>query len=145
MRRLWYCVANPLTGRYVLGVIMKSEELSLIESKIEVVLPNSYKQALLNYPETLFGTEAEDFHFLTNANEIISENLEVRENGYFGEKWPDRHFIIGHNGCGDYYVINHTNTEFSVGLADQDKMECNLFANNLNEFVEKLLKEFETK
>ncbi|EGR1345593.1 hypothetical protein ACUMO5_004577 [Vibrio parahaemolyticus] len=55
---------------------MKSDELSLIESKTGVVLPNSYKQALLNYPETLIGTEAEDFHFLTNANEIISENLE---------------------------------------------------------------------
>ncbi len=131
--------------RYVLGVIMKSEELSLIESKIGGVLPNSYKQALLNYPETLIGTEAEDFHFLTNANEIISENLEVRENGYFGEKWPDRYFIIGHNGCGDYYVINHTNTEFSVGLADHDKMECNLFAINLSEFVEKLLNDFETE
>ncbi|POB90035.1 hypothetical protein [Vibrio vulnificus] len=68
---------------------MKSEELSRIESKTGVVLPNSYKQALLNYPETLIGTEAEDFYFLTNANEIISENLEVRENGYFGGKWPD--------------------------------------------------------
>lgn len=138
-------MAHTLAGRYVLGVIMKSEELNLIESKIGVMLPNCYKQALLNYPETLAGTEAEDFHFLTNADEIISENLEVRESGYFGEKWPDRYFIIGHNGCGDYYVINHTNTEFSVGFADHDKMECNLFANNLGEFVEKLLREFETE
>ena len=58
---------------------MKSEEVNLIESKIGVMLPNCYKQALLNYPETLAGTEAEDFHFLTNADEIISENLEVEK------------------------------------------------------------------
>ncbi|EPP1865233.1 hypothetical protein ACUMO5_004576 [Vibrio parahaemolyticus] len=42
-------------------------------------------------------------------------------------------------------MINHTNTEFSVGLADHDQMECNLFANNLSEFVEKLLNEFEAE
>ncbi|MFH0261382.1 SMI1/KNR4 family protein [Vibrio barjaei] len=124
---------------------MKSEELSRIERKTGIVLPQSYKQALLNYPEDLVDTEAEDYHFLTDADEIISENLEVRVSGYFGEKWPERYFIIGHNGCGDYYVISHTSTEFSVGFTDHNKMECKLFADSLDEFVEKVLNEFETK
>ena len=124
---------------------MKLEELSLIEIKTGIVLPKSYKQALLNYPEALVGTEAEDFHFLTDADEIISENLEVRVSGYFGEKWPEDYFIIGHNGFGDYYVISHTSTEFSVGFTDHNKMECNLFSDSLDEFVEKLLNEFEVE
>lgn len=124
---------------------MKSEELSLIERKTGIALPKSYKQALLYYPEALVGTEAEDFHFLSDAGEIISENLEVRVSGYFGEKWPEDYFIIGHNGFGDYYVISHTSTEFSVGFANHNKMECNLFADSLDEFVEKLLNEFEVE
>ncbi|MCU4677193.1 SMI1/KNR4 family protein [Catenovulum sp. 2E275] len=93
------------------------EEIESIEEKTGIKLPNSYKQVMLNYPRELLGTEAEGFGLLNDARVIIEENNDVRANGYFGEAWPERYFIIGQNGCGDYYVINHESLEFLVGLS----------------------------
>ena len=120
---------------------MNQVEIESIEEKTGIKLPESYKQVLLNYPKELLGTEAEDFGLLSDAEVIIEENIEVRSNGYFGEAWPGRYFIIGQNGCGDYYVINHENQEFSVGFACHEEMACNPYAANLAEFIGKYLNE----
>lgn len=122
---------------------MNSEEIEIIEEKTGLVLPVSYKQVVLNYPDELLGTEAEDFGLLNDPEVIINENIDVRKNGYFGEKWPARYFIIGQNGCGDYYVINYQKEEFSVGFSDHETMACNPYASNLTEFIGKYLSEIE--
>ncbi len=120
---------------------MTNEEIQLIEERTGITLPDSYKEIVMNYPEELRGTEAEDYGLINEPKSIIAENLNVRENGYFGESWPERYFIIGLNGCGDYYVINHQNKDFSVGFACHEKMSCDPFASNLTEFVKKYLSE----
>ncbi|MCU4677727.1 SMI1/KNR4 family protein, partial [Catenovulum sp. 2E275] len=85
----------------------------------------------------------EDYGLLNDAEIIIEENNDVRNNGYFGESWPESYFIIGQNGCGDYYVINHQGKEFSVGFASHEEMACNPYAANLAEFISKYLREIE--
>lgn len=120
---------------------MNQDDVKKIEKNTEIKLPEFYKQVLLNYPKELVGTEAEDFGLLNDADVIIYENNDVRRNGYFGEAWPARYFIIGQNGCGDYFVINLNGTTFSVGYACHEKMECIAYAKSLDEFVEKYLAE----
>ncbi|TBW47475.1 hypothetical protein EZI54_22720 [Marinobacter halodurans] len=120
---------------------MTNDEIRSIERSTGIKLPESYREILLNYPKELAGTEAEDFGLLNDPEAIAEENIEVRKNGYFGEKWPERYFIIGQNGCGDYYVINHEKSEFSVGFACHERMACDPYAANLAEFVEKYLAE----
>lgn len=90
---------------------------------------------MLNYPKELLCTEAEDFGLLNYAEVIIEENNDVRNNGYFGEAWPERYFVICQNGCGDYYVISHESKEFSVGFACHEEMACNPYAANLAKFI----------
>jgi hypothetical protein len=120
---------------------MNQEEIESIEEKTGIKLPESYKQVVLDYPKELAGTEAEDFGLLNDVQMIIAENNDVKNNGYFGEAWPDRYFIIGQNGCGDYYVINHESKDFTVGFACHEEMACNPYASNIEEFIGKYLNE----
>ena len=122
---------------------MTHEEIENIQLKTGLTLPKYYVEFITNYPKILSETEAPDYGLLDNPEEIIEQNIDVRKNGYFGEKWPERYFIIGHNGCGDYYVVNLNSSEFSVGFSDHEKMECNLYAESQEEFISKLLTEME--
>ncbi|MCQ3827847.1 SMI1/KNR4 family protein [Microbulbifer elongatus] len=120
---------------------MNQQEVEFIEEKTGINLPECYKQVVLNYPGELLGTEAEDYELLNDPEVIIEENNEVRNNGYFGESWPAHYFIIGQNGCGDYYVVNLENREFSVGFACHEEMACHPYAASLSEFISKYLQE----
>lgn len=122
---------------------MNHEEIAAIERGIGIELPDSYKQIMLNYPEALLESDAQDYGLLNDAEVIIEENTDVRKNGYFGEPWPERYFIIGINGMGDYFVINHQEKEFQVGFADHEAMACTAYAQNLPEFIQKYLAEYE--
>ncbi len=120
---------------------MTSDDIAAIERALGFSLPHPYTNVVTNYPPALADTEAPDFGLFNDPALVIDANRTVRENGYFGEQWPDQYVIIGENGCGDYYVVTKTSTEFSVGFADHEAMECNPFASNLNDFVAKLIAE----
>ncbi|MFG0457125.1 SMI1/KNR4 family protein [Shewanella mangrovisoli] len=120
---------------------MNDSDIERIEKATGIKLPEGYTSVIKSYPKELLGTEAEDFGLLNNPESIIEENISVRENSFFGEPWPDRYFIIGINGCGDYFVINHLKSDFSVGFADHEKMECNPYAENLESFIQSYVHE----
>ncbi|OEG73026.1 hypothetical protein BEL05_06405 [Shewanella colwelliana] len=122
---------------------MTLDDIELIQKRTNIQLPPCYVDIVTNYPVELLETDAQDFGLLDDADEIIEENNTVRKEGYFGEKWPEHYFIIGQNGCGDYYVTNLNSTEFSVGFADHESMSCNLYAEGLSEFIEKYTSEQE--
>jgi hypothetical protein len=122
---------------------MTPSDIERIEKETEFKFPQCYIDVVTNYPAELLKSDAPDFGLLDDPDEIIMENNDVRSSGYFGQKWPDRYLIIGKNGCGDYYVVSHDSKEFSVGFADHEAMDCMLYANNLNEFIEKYLSEQE--
>ncbi len=122
---------------------MTNEEFELIELNTGTKLPESYKQIVTNYPKELLGTEAEDYGLLNDPSVIIEENNDLRKNGFYGEPWPEQYFVIGQNGCGDYYVISLNNKEFSVGFACHEKMACNPYAANIVNFIDTYLSETE--
>ncbi|GAA5511156.1 SMI1/KNR4 family protein [Novipirellula caenicola] len=120
---------------------MAPNDIATIESALGFFLPKSYVDVVTNYPAELANTEAPDFGLFDDPTLIIDANRTVRTDGYCGEPWPDQYVIIGENGCGDYYVVTKNATQFSVGFADHEAMECNPFASNLDEFVAKLIVE----
>jgi len=122
---------------------MTLEDIKRIEKETGLRFPNPYIDVVTNYPVELLDTDAPDFGLLDDPDEIIEENNDVRENGYFGEKWPERYLIIGKNGCGDYYVTTPDSEDFSIGFSDHEEMACNLYANNLKEFIAKYLSDQE--
>ena len=122
---------------------MTVDDITAIQDALGFPLPQPYIAVVTNYPAALADTEAPGFGLLDDADSVIAANNEVRKNGYFGEPWPDHYFIIGENGCGDYYVITTNATEFSVGFVDHEAMECNHFASDLDGFTNKLLTEMD--
>lgn len=122
---------------------MTPNDINKIEKQTGLTFPKCYVDVVTNYPSELLDSDAPDFGLLDDPDEIILENRAVREQGYFGEKWPERYLIIGKNGCGDYYVITPDAKTFSVGFSDHEEMACNLYANSLKQFTEKYLCEQE--
>jgi hypothetical protein len=120
---------------------MTPNDIEKLEKETELKFPQCYIDIVTSYPAALLKSDAAAFGLLDDPDEIIMENNDVRKNGYFGEKWPERYLIIGKNGCGDYYVTTPEAKEFSVGFSDHEAMECKLYANNLDEFIEKYLSE----
>ncbi|MCG6156693.1 SMI1/KNR4 family protein [Rubinisphaera margarita] len=120
---------------------MTSDDIAAIERALGFSVPLAYSNVVTNYPPALADTEAPDFGLFDDPTLVIDANREVRENGYFGEQWPDQYVIIGENGCGDCYVVTRDVTKFSVGFADHAAKECNLFADSLDDFVARLIAE----
>lgn len=118
---------------------MTSDDIAAIESALGFSLPQPYMLVVTNYPPALVHTDAPGFALFDDPELVIDANRMVRENGYFGEQWPEQYVIIGENGCGDYYVVTKNSAKFSVGFADHEAMECNPFAANLDDFVAKLI------
>ena len=118
---------------------MKISDIHLIQHQTGITLPDFYVELVTAYPLELSHSEAVDFGLMSDASAVIRENLCVRAEGYFGEPWPNQYFIIGHNGCGDYFVIKHATRDFSVGFADHELMECRPYASSRVEFIQLLL------
>jgi len=112
-------------------------DIDEIVNKTGLSFPKWYVDIITNYSEALIETDAPDFGFLDDPNQIIEENIDVRENGYFGEAWPERYLIVGLNGCGDYWVIITNSDTFSIGFSNHETMECRPYANSLDEFIQK--------
>ncbi len=117
--------------------------IKYIEEKLDKKLPQTYVDVVTNYPKELLATDSKDFGLLDDPELIARENLNVRNVGFYGEKWPERYFIIGLNGSGDYFVTTFESNNFSVGFADHETMECNPYADNLAEFIDKYVDETE--
>lgn len=122
---------------------MTPNDINRIEKETGLKLPECYIEVVTNYPIALLESDAPDFGLLNDPEVIIAENNLVRSDGYFGEQWPDHFLVIGQNGCGDYYVTTLEGIEFSVGFADHETMTCNLYAENITEFIGKYLAEQE--
>lgn len=83
---------------------MSETELKQIEKSLNVELPSFYKEFMLNYPIDLMGTEAPDFTLMIDSERLIEENINAKDD-FWGLPLDDNSFIIGENGCGDYYLI----------------------------------------
>ncbi|WP_137718783.1 SMI1/KNR4 family protein [Methylobacillus flagellatus] len=112
-----------------------------IESALGVKLPAYYVELVTNYPPELLETEAPDFGLLDSPNVIIDENKSVRTGAFYGGQWPAHLFIIGTNGCGDYYVTKLNDEKFSTGFFDHETPAFFPYSKSRSEFIEKLLSE----
>lgn len=97
---------------------MTPEDFARIEKDLSVILPPTYREALLR-PE-FQSAEAGFQEFSGDADEIIGLNLEVWEDGFCGAKWPDHYLVIGEDGAGNNYFTDLKQTRPAVFLADHE-------------------------
>lgn len=97
---------------------MSEQDVATIETQLNKVLPNSYRNLLLNYPTELIGlgspaNDVDGYSLKNNAKEIIELNK-------FIPGLPDFYICIGEDGCGNFFLINLKNE--AIYFLDHEKV-----------------------
>lgn len=83
------------------------EDCSAIEGDLDVTLPQSYKDAIQNYPfKNIDDLDNTEDSLIKNKDRLVALNLKLRKDGFGGSKWPDYFFVIGEDGSGNYFFMN---------------------------------------
>jgi len=83
---------------------MNPSEFSNIERSLGIELPQSYKSLLASYPIGV-SEDIKSHGLFADPNRVIQENIALRTEGWFRIDWPVSYFVIGDDGCGDYYFM----------------------------------------
>lgn len=118
--------------------------LKKLEREFGVSLPKDYVAFLSNYPVDLDEVNedagnveaASDLYILNSADRLQSFNEEVRdpEMTFPDDPWPKHLFVIGHDGCGNYYAIDTTKEKGAIWLFDGDDLEFQHVSADIAEF-----------
>ena len=97
---------------------MNKQDIEQIEAELKLKLPSFYSDQMLDYP--FKGWDCEDWMLCNDPQEIIRQNNENRKGGFFDTDWPNHFFIIGFDGCGNYYFIDLETNKERVYFADHE-------------------------
>lgn len=103
----------------------RSVNLMQIETELNLILPEEYKEVMCDYPFNNPDKETKKM-FLYDSKDIIKLNDRMRTGGYAGEKWPESFFCFGYveykQGEDLVYFMNTTGkSPGNVYVADGDK------------------------
>jgi len=105
-----------------------------IPSQVLKVLQN-YESVVLNYRRLKNETrlDLEELYLMRDKKLIIEENnsiISADVNWTNDIKcWPCNYFVIGHDGCGNYYYFNKEDN--TVGFYDHDEMSFKKETDNI--------------
>ena len=83
---------------------MKDSDFLQIETELDIQLPDSYRSFLSNYPEEA-DEDIKSSILISDAKQLVTENLLHRQHGWFGFDWPEHYLVVGNSGCGDTYFM----------------------------------------
>ena len=120
---------------------MNREDVKIIEADLNISLPESYKEVILNYPFDDSFDGIKDYLW-NDFIKIVKGNLYYRENGFHGKTWPDCFYIIGKMiGDNIFYInLNDVNSETIYFLCDEDKynpenIKKDRYSDSFQEFI----------
>ena len=94
---------------------MTPEAFHRIEQAFSVTLPDWYRRQVVEYP----FAEPDDALY-SDEESIVRANQELRRDGWFRFPWPREFFIIGDDGCGDYWFIVPSTGDKRIFIADHE-------------------------
>ena len=128
--------AKPLPKQVVLA-------LQQLAKQFRVSLPQSYIEFMSNYPRGLSRSGGElaepvsDLHIFKSPERIRDFNLEVRDLGDIfadDEVWPAAYFVIGHDGCGNFYALDTKNAKGKIVMFDHEEGDFEDVASDIRNF-----------
>jgi hypothetical protein len=99
---------------------MSPEGIARIEEALEIRVPPDYRELMLAYPAVLVELGIADFELLCEPEQVIAENRSIRVSRRFDTTWPDAYFLIGEDGCGDFYCLDLSRLNSPVILFDHE-------------------------
>lgn len=118
---------------------MNANEIDALEGSLGIVLPDGYgrmlrrlgKRPLRGLLAGLVCTEAEA---VLSLNDRVSHFDAVAGLS----EWPDELFVIGEDGCGNYYAIRHEEEDSAVFFFDHERDEIQQCAESLEDFCKRI-------
>jgi hypothetical protein len=136
---LGYTFYLSLSTSIYRGRGMTSSELDELEESLGIELPDSYRRAIgrlarKNPRGMLTQLVCTDTQQLVEMNEHVSGFAPVA--GL--PDWPDDLFVIGTDGCGNYYAIRHDEEDSPVLFFDHDRDELQQSADSIEDFCRRI-------
>ena len=111
-------------------------------------IPEDVRFIIENYETAVLGysslndeqkAELEGYYLLRKEDHLSEENEHVRSSKVNWTqditRWPNDYFIIGHDGCGNYYYLDVSTN--NIGFYDYDEMEFQSEAKCLQVYISK--------
>lgn len=118
---------------------MNANEIDALEDSLGIVLPEAYVSMLRRlHKRPLRGILAE--LVCTDGQAVVSLNERVSHfDAVAGlPAWPDELFVIGEDGCGNYYAIRHEEEDSAVFFFNHERDEIQQCAKSLEDFCKRL-------
>jgi hypothetical protein len=116
-------------------------DLEKIESSLNIILPDIYKQVMLDYPLRNHKSEQEAIE--NDPNKVIEINKKFREVGFQGKKWPEHFYIFGKINNNNINFINLDGFDGTIYFATEEKkynpknISKLWTSDNFNDFIER--------
>lgn len=94
----------------------------LIESTLNISLPDFYIKAIENYP--FKAVDKLDFiedDLVRDTDWIIENNTQLRSSKFFNQEWPLHYFAFAHDGFGNYMFLNLKDDDKTIYFADHEE------------------------
>lgn len=133
---------------------IRPAEIARLEQRLQITLPDHYRQFLLNYPSILIETRTElgwktesvsDRQLRFSLSELAYYNEDVRKQGTpwteHDGPWPEQFFVIGDDQCGNYWMIDLNSSGREVYFYDHELGTFSVVHRSVEVFARHLVRE----
>jgi len=117
-------------------LLMTTLDIENIEKSLDILLPEYYKKFMFNYPLDFANESTADYELISYPEKLIEENINAYKD-LWGKQLNKQYFIIGENGCGDYFLID-LDQDNGVFSFFHDNQSFYIVANSLIEYALKI-------
>lgn len=78
-------------------------QLAEVESSLDIILPQSYREVMLDFP---LSGDGEEQLLYDDPALVLDLNNRLRNEGFRGSNWPGSLLVIGGNAAGDLYFLD---------------------------------------
>ena len=114
----------------------------LLEVEFGIELPKFYKESILNYPfKAVDDLDFVEDNLVRELDWVLENNIQLRNEGFFGQRWLDHYFSIGHDGFGNYVFISLKDNDMKIYFVDHEfeydltKLEELEYASSMEEYI----------
>lgn len=117
---------------------MKESDYTQIEKELGLRLPDVYKKLMTNHPED-FKELGEPYNgaswlYLKSEVKNIIETNQLFRDSFEGENFVKYMFVIGENGCGDFYFISTHETGGRVYTINHETGNLEFYSKNKKDY-----------
>lgn len=118
---------------------MNAEQLTEIENRLSIILPEDYREVMHVYPKELEAVA--EYELLNDHQQLIGMNVNTRSYGPGIAGWRDSFFIIGTDGGEEMYFLDMSRGRSPVFCLAVENHVISERASSLAEFLQMLIEE----